>query len=83
MTLQRYFIDDDVWESEATPTTPVFISGQRIYAITTIGGVRHPFGEWHLRDNMGGVWAHPLRILDGWALALEMDGIVMLMQESR
>ena len=76
MTLQRYFIDDDVWESEATPTTPVFISGQRIYAITTIGGVRHPFGEWHLRDNMGGVWAHPLRILDGWALALEMDGIV-------
>jgi glycogen debranching enzyme len=76
VTLQRYFIDDDVWESEATPTTPVFISGQRIYAITTIGGVRHPFGEWHLRDNMGGVWAHPLRILDGWALALEMDGIV-------
>jgi glycogen debranching enzyme len=76
VTLQRYFIDDNVWESEATPTTPVFISGQRIYAITTIGGVRHPFGEWHLRDNMGGVWAHPLRILDGWALALEMDGIV-------
>ena len=76
MTLQRYFIDDNVWESEATPTTPVFISGQRIYAITTIGGERHPFGEWHLRDNMGGVWAHPLRILDGWALALEMDGIV-------
>jgi glycogen debranching enzyme len=76
VTLQRYFIDDDVWESEAMPTTPVFISGQRIYAITTISGVRHPFGEWHLRDNMGGVWAHPLRILDGWALALEMDGIV-------
>jgi glycogen debranching enzyme len=76
VTLQRYFIDDNVWESEATPTTPVFISGQRIYAITTIGGERHPFGEWHLRDNMGGVWAHPLRILDGWALALEMDGIV-------
>ena len=76
MTLQRYFIDDNVWESEATPTTPVFISGQRIYAITTIGGERHPFGEWHLRDTMGGVWAHPLRIMDGWALALEMEGIV-------
>jgi hypothetical protein len=76
VTLQRYFIEDDVWESEAAPTTPVFISGQRIYAITTIGGERHPFGEWHLRDKMGGVWAHPLRILDGWALALEMDGIV-------
>lgn len=73
MTLQRYFIDDDVWESEAAPTTPVFISGQRIYAITTIGGERYPFGEWHLRGKMGGVWAHPLRVLDGWALALEMD----------
>lgn len=74
MTLQRYFIDDDIWEAEAHPTTPVFISGKRIYAITTIGGATHPFGEWHLRGKMGGVWAHPLRVLDGWTLTLEAYG---------
>lgn len=74
MTLQRYFIDDEVWESDAEPTTPVIVSGKRIYAITTIGGTVHPFGEWHLHGKMGGVWAHPLRVLDGWTLSLEAYG---------
>lgn len=74
MTLQRYFIDDAVWEAESAPETPVFVSGKRIYAITTIGGATHPFGEWHLRGKMGGVWAHPLRVLDGWTLTLEAYG---------
>ncbi len=76
MTLQRYYVGDDVWEAEAGPETPVFLAGRHLYAIVTAGGAVRPFGEWHLRGKMGGVWAHPVRVLEGWSLALDVHGAV-------
>lgn len=74
MTLQQYYIGDALWEAESDPATPVFLSGRRLYSIVTIGGAVSPAGQWHIQGKMGGVWAHPLRVLEGWSLALDRDG---------
>jgi hypothetical protein len=71
MTLQRYTAGGDPWEAEANPATPVFLSGPHLYTITSIGGEIRSYGTEHIRGKMGGAWAHPMRVLHGWALALE------------
>ncbi|MFO7169103.1 MAG: glycosyl hydrolase family 65 protein [Chloroflexota bacterium] len=72
MTLQRYFAGDAVWESDGDSAAPVYLAGPYMYYITTVGGQVCAFGAEHLHGKMGGAWAHPLRLLHGWSLALEM-----------
>jgi hypothetical protein len=71
MTLQRYTVGGATWEAEVDPATPVFLSGPQLYTIASVGGAIRSYGAEHIRGKMGGVWAHPLRVLHGWALALE------------
>jgi hypothetical protein len=79
MTRQRFHLGNDSWEAEAAPTTPVYLAGGPMYTISSIGGVIQPYGDQHIKGNMGGAWAHPLRVLHGWSLALDtVEGITPL-----
>ena len=49
-------------------------AGDRAYVIGTADGLFPPMG-WHIRGEMGGVWAHPIKLLDGYWFAL--DGVWM------
>ena len=40
-------------------------AGDRAYAIGAEDGSFPPMG-WHIRGEMGGVWAHPIKLLDGY-----------------
>src|SRR5918995_2472699 len=40
-------------------------SGDRAYVIGSEDGRFPPMG-WHIRGEMGGVWAHPIKLLDGY-----------------
>ena len=42
-------------------------AGDRAYVIGTQDGSFPPMG-WHIRGEMGGVWAHPIKLLDGYWL---------------
>jgi hypothetical protein len=56
--------------SNARPA-PYFLAGKKLYAIGTTNGALEPVGAEHLVGEMGGVWAHPVKFLDGWYLAVE------------
>jgi glycogen debranching enzyme len=45
-------------------------AGDRAYAIGSEDGRFPPMG-WHIRGEMGGVWAHPIKLLDGYWFALD------------
>lgn len=45
---------------------PYFVSGRKLYAIGSTSGAIEPVGAEHLVGQMGGVWAHPVKFLDGW-----------------
>ena len=40
-------------------------AGDRAYAIGAEDGGFPPMG-WHIRGEMGGIWAHPIKLLDGY-----------------
>src|SRR5215211_5531640 len=40
-------------------------AGDRAYVIGSEDGRFPPMG-WHIRGEMGGVWAHPIKLLDGY-----------------
>ena len=52
---------------------PYFLAGRKLYAVGTTDGALEPIGAEHLVGEMGGVWAHPVKFLDGWYLAVEDD----------
>ncbi|GAB4114442.1 MAG: hypothetical protein Fur005_44780 [Roseiflexaceae bacterium] len=66
MTNQTFRLGAHAWQAEADPATPVLLAGPPMYVITSIGGGVHAYGDEHLQGQMGGVWAHPIRVLHGW-----------------
>jgi hypothetical protein len=44
-------------------------AGDRAYLIGSQDGAFPPMG-WHIRGEMGGVWAHPIKLLDGFWFSL-------------
>nr|BBH94280.1 hypothetical protein KTA_24790 [Thermogemmatispora argillosa] len=47
------------------------LSGRRLYAIATLDGSFPDIG-WHQPGEMGGLWAPPLKLLDGYWFALRL-----------
>jgi glycogen debranching enzyme len=45
-------------------------AGDRAYVIGTADG-GFPAMGWHIRGEMGGVWAHPIKLLDGFWFAVD------------
>lgn len=50
---------------------PYFLAGRKLYAIGTTNGALEPVGAEHLVGEMGGVWAHPVKFLNGWYLSIQ------------
>ena len=48
-------------------------AGDRLYAIGSQDG-HFPTIGWHIRGEMGGVWVHPQKVLDGFWMGLTWDG---------
>ncbi|MEW6232742.1 MAG: GH116 family glycosyl hydrolase [Chloroflexota bacterium] len=53
--------------------TPYFHAGRKMYAIGAVGGDFPALGE-HIRGEMGGLWAHPIKVLDGFFFEITEDG---------
>lgn len=48
------------------------LCGTRLYCIATLAGT-FPDTGWHVPDEMGGVWAPPIKLLDGYWLGVRVD----------
>lgn len=53
-------------------TTPFVTAGDRTYMIGAQNGQFPPLG-FHIEGEMGGVWDHPIKLLDGFTAALLVD----------
>ncbi len=79
MTTQRLQLGALTQQREAPMNTPTYLAGRRMYAIGAVGGGIVPFGDEHIVGKMGGIWAHPWRVLAGWrALLIDSTGTRVL-----
>ncbi len=51
-------------------------AGDRVYMVGHQNGSFPPLG-WHIKGEMGGIWDHPIKLMDGFDAELIMDGKVM------
>jgi glycogen debranching enzyme len=75
MTTQRFVLGSVDWQDERDSATPYFLSNPRMYLVGSIGGAITPYGDEHLVGKMGGLWAHPMRMMQGWQVRI--DGQVL------
>lgn len=52
--------------------TPFVAAGNRVYMIGNQDGSFSDIG-WHIAGEMGGVWDHPIKLLDGFTASLQSD----------
>ncbi|WP_373512847.1 glycogen debranching protein, partial [Persicitalea sp.] len=52
-------------------TTPFVTAGDRVYMIGAQNG-QFPDLGWHVKGEMGGVWDHPIKLLDGFTASLRL-----------
>ena len=49
--------------------SPMVTAGDRIYMVGHQNGSFPELG-WHVKDEMGGIWNHPIKLMDGFDIAL-------------
>lgn len=62
--------------------SPFVSAGNRAYAVGHQDGSFPELG-WHIKGEMGGVWAHPIKLLDGFELLLYQDGTLLPLKGAR
>ncbi|WP_228236378.1 glycogen debranching protein [Allomuricauda sp. M10] len=56
--------------------SPYVTAGDRVYMVGHQDGSFPPLG-WHIKGEMGGIWNHPIKLMDGFDAELIVDGKVM------
>lgn len=49
---------------------PYFLAGRKMYHVGMTTGTMQPIGAEHLVGEMGGMWAHPMKVADGLSVLL-------------
>ena len=57
-------------------STPYVTAGDKLYMVGHQDGTFPPLG-WHVKDEMGGIWAHPIKLLDGFEASYTDQGAVV------
>ncbi|MBX2827167.1 MAG: glycogen debranching protein [Flavobacteriaceae bacterium] len=52
--------------------SPYVTAGDRVYMVGHQDGTFPDLG-WHIKGEMGGIWNHPIKLLDGFNISLEMN----------
>ncbi len=53
--------------------SPYVTAGNRVYMVGHQDG-NFPEIGWHIKGEMGGIWNHPIKLMDGFEAALYLDG---------
>ncbi|MEL6805472.1 MAG: glycogen debranching protein, partial [Bacteroidota bacterium] len=53
--------------------SPYVAAGDRLYMVGHQDGSFPDLG-WHVAGEMGGIWAHPIKLMDGFTAAIAQDG---------
>ncbi len=55
--------------------SPFLTAGNRVYMVGHQNG-NFPSLGWHIQGEMGGIWNHPIKLMDGFDAALNFDGAI-------
>ncbi len=58
--------------TDAYRASPYVTAGDRLYVVGQQDGTFPDLG-WHIPGEMGGIWAHPIKLLDGYKLHISTD----------
>nr|WP_299387008.1 glycogen debranching protein [Allomuricauda sp.] len=58
---------------EAYLDSPFVTAGNRVYMVGHQNGSFPPLG-WHIKGEMGGIWNHPIKLMDGFDAQLMVEG---------
>ncbi len=58
---------------EAYSKSPYVTAGNRVYLVGHQDGSFPELG-WHIKNEMGGLWDHPIKLLDGFDIKLDNNG---------
>ena len=54
--------------------SPFATTGDRLYLVGHQNG-QFPDIGWHISGEMGGIWAHPIKLLDGFAVSIDGEDL--------
>ena len=58
--------------SEAYLSSPMLTAGNRVYMVGHQDGSFPELG-WHIQGEMGGIWNHPIKLMDGFEASFTMS----------
>ncbi|WP_418497518.1 glycogen debranching protein [Flagellimonas sp.] len=61
--------------------SPFVTAGDRVYMVGHQDGSFPPLG-WHIKGEMGGIWNHPIKLMDGFDTELIMGEKVLLLNKA-
>jgi glycogen debranching enzyme len=61
--------------------TPYNTAGDKLYMVGHQDGTFPPLG-WHVKDEMGGIWAHPIKLWDGFMASYTLRGEKVVLQRA-
>ncbi|MEO1652515.1 MAG: glycogen debranching protein [Bacteroidota bacterium] len=61
--------------------SPYVTAGDRLYMVGHQDGSFPDLG-WHVEGEMGGIWDHPIKLMDGFSLAVEKDEATFCLQKA-
>src|SRR5210317_319335 len=56
--------------------SPYVTAGDRLYMVGHQNGTFPDLG-WHVKGEMGGVWDHPIKLMDGFEVSLNWDDLTL------
>ena len=60
---------------DAFKQTAYITAGDRVYAIGSQDGGFPEIG-WHIKDEMGGIWNHPIKLMDGFVASIRLGDTI-------
>ncbi|KAA3618512.1 MAG: glycogen debranching protein [Flavobacterium sp.] len=61
--------------------SPYVTAGDRVYMVGHQDGSFPELG-WHIKGEMGGIWNHPIKLMDGFQLDLILDGETVSLEKA-
>ena len=61
--------------------SPYVTAGNRVYMVGHQDGSFPELG-WHIKGEMGGIWNHPIKLMDGFDIDLHLDSTVLQLNKA-
>jgi len=62
-------------------SSPMVTAGDRVYMVGYQDGSFPELG-WHIKGEMGGIWDHPIKLMDGFEIALTTDNDTLVLNQA-